>query len=467
MITPVIMAGGSGTRLWPISRSSHPKQFISLQGKSTMLQDTLNRIRNLTKSDPIIICNEKHRFFVAEQLRQIDRPGTILLEPFARNTAPAIALAALYEKKQDTVLLVLPADHVIQDESGFRKAIQKALPLAEDGKLVTFGIAPTEPHTGYGYIEAGEEMIDGFKVNSFREKPNIKEAEDFIRDGNYFWNSGMFLFKANQYLKELKNFRPKIYQICQESTENFQTDLDFTRINKTVFEKCPNESIDYAVMEETENAVVFPLNAGWSDIGSWSSLWEISKKDERANAIYGDVLTHKTSNSYIKSEEKLVAVVGVDNLVIVSNKDSVLIANKDNDQDIKEIVKNLESNSRTEFDLHREVHRPWGKFDSVDSGDGYQVKRITVNPGAKLSVQMHHKRSEHWVVVKGIAHVGLDKSEYILNENQSIYIPLGSIHWLENREKTPLEVIEVQTGTYLGEDDIVRFEDTYGRIDNE
>ena len=462
-ICPVIMAGGSGTRLWPLSRAAHPKQFLRLHGEDTMLQTTVNRLSGLDIQSPITICNEEHRFFVAEQLREIDKLGSIILEPVGRNTAPAIALAAL-TVKDDPLLLVLAADHVIQDEAAFNAAVVRAIPLAETGKLVTFGIVPSEPDTGYGYIKRGNDFGEGFTVDEFAEKPSLEVAQGYISSGEYYWNSGMFLFRASSYIEELNKFRPDILEQCKASVMDVKADLDFLRINKETFESCPAESIDYAVMEKTSQAVVVSMDAGWSDIGSWSSLWDISEKDGDGNSTHGDVILHNTHNSYVKTDERLVAAIGVNDLVIVSTKDALMVAHKDSVQDVKIITANLKARSRREWELNHEVFRPWGKYDSIDSGDRYQVKRITVKPGAKLSVQMHHHRSEHWVVVSGTARVTNGESTFLLAENESTYIQAGIVHALENPGKVDLELIEVQTGLYLGEDDIVRFEDIYGRV---
>lgn len=462
-IVPVIMAGGSGTRLWPLSRAAHPKQFLRLHGEDTMLQATVKRLSGLDIQSSITICNEEHRFFVAEQLREIDKLGSIILEPVGRNTAPAIALAAL-TVKDDPLLLVLAADHVIQDEAAFNAAVMRAIPLAEAGKLVTFGIVPSEPDTGYGYIKRGNDLGEGFTVDEFVEKPSLEVAQGYISSGEYYWNSGMFLFRASSYIEELKKFRPDILEQCKASVMDVKADLDFLRINKETFESCPAESIDYAVMEKTSQAVVVSMDAGWSDIGSWSSLWDISEKDGDGNSTHGDVILHNTHNSYVKTDERLVAAIGVNDLVIVSTKDALMVAHKDSVQDVKIITANLKARSRREWELNHEVFRPWGKYDSIDSGDRYQVKRITVKPGAKLSVQMHHHRSEHWVVVCGTARVTNGESTFLLAENESTYIQAGIVHALENPGKVDLELIEVQTGLYLGEDDIVRFEDIYGRV---
>ncbi|EKO36118.1 mannose-1-phosphate guanylyltransferase/mannose-6-phosphate isomerase [SAR86 cluster bacterium SAR86E] len=464
IICPVILVGGAGTRLWPLSRSKHPKQFFALNNEYTMLQNTLMRLSGLTVKDPIFICNEDHRFFVAEQLRAIDQHGSIILEPEGKNTAPAIALAALQSLEKDPLLLVLSADHEVKDIYAFQNAIKSAINLAESGKLVTFGIVPNEPHTGYGYIKTGSAEGSGYTINSFIEKPSLRLAEDFLKSKDYYWNSGMFLFKASALLSELNKFRPDIYQACKDAMSDNKEDLDFIRINENAFRSCPSESIDYAVMENTDNGVMVPMNAGWSDIGSWLSLWKASEKDKNDNFHHGDIICHDTNGCYIRSEDKLIAAVGINDLVIVSTKDAVMVAHKNNVQDIKKITDKLKDESRSEHELHREVFRPWGKYDSVDIGEGYQVKRITVKPGAKLSLQKHHHRSEHWIVVVGTAKVTIEEETFLLSVNESTYIPVGSVHALENPEKIDLELIEVQTGSYLGEDDIVRLQDVYGRV---
>ena len=465
MIKAVVMAGGSGTRLWPLSRAAHPKQFLALHGDDTMLQATFKRLDGLNIQSSVTICNEEHRFFVAEQLREIDKLGSIILEPVGRNTAPAIALAALSSAEgEDPLLLVLAADHVIKDEVAFTQTVMNAIPLAEAGKLVTFGIVAHEPNTGYGYIKKGESQGPGFAVDAFVEKPSIEVAKEYLESGDYLWNSGMFLFKASCYLEELKKHRRDIYEACQLAMEGASKDNDFLRVNELAFDACPSDSIDYAVMEKTDDAVVVPMDAGWSDIGSWSSLWDISDKDGNGNATYGDVILHEANNSYIRTDGKLVAAIGVDDLVIVSTKDVLVVAHKDSVQDVKAVAQQLKAESRTEWEHHREVYRPWGKYDSIDSGDRYQAKRITVKPGAKLSVQMHYHRAEHWVVVSGTAKVTNGEKTFILSENESTYIPVGVIHALENPGQVPLEMIEIQSGSYLGEDDIVRFEDVYGRV---
>lgn len=461
-ICAVIIAGGSGTRLWPLSRASYPKQFLKLYGDKTMLQDTLGRLSGLDLKSNITICNEDHRFLVAEQLREIGNLGTIILEPIGRNTAPAICLAAL-STKDDPLLLVLPADHIITDIVAFEESILNAVPLANDGKLVTFGIVPSEPHTGYGYIKRGKKDGLSFEVDQFIEKPKINDAKKYFESDNYFWNSGMFLFKSSRFIEELERFCPDIYTACKEAVGVQKKDLDFVRIGETAFTNCPSKSIDYAVLEKADNVNVVPMDAGWSDIGSWSSLWEHSEKDLNGNVIKGDVIVNNSRNNLIRSDDRLVTALGVENLIVVSTKDVLMVANKDEVQNIKSIVQYLKESSRDEWKIHREVYRPWGKYDSVDFGSRYQVKRITVNPGAKLSVQKHHHRSEHWVVVSGIAKVTKNDKTFLISENESTYIPVATVHALENPGKVFLELIEVQSGSYLGEDDIVRIEDRYGR----
>ncbi|MFP8967015.1 mannose-1-phosphate guanylyltransferase/mannose-6-phosphate isomerase [Pokkaliibacter sp. CJK22405] len=467
-ITPVILAGGSGTRLWPMSRALYPKQFLSLHDEATMLQATLQRLEGFSTAPAQIICNEEHRFIVAEQLRKNAIPARIVLEPAGRNTAPAIAIAALLALKEnndeDPALLVLAADHVIQNTAAFHAALAAAQPLAAAGKLITFGIVPDQPHTGYGYIRRGTPVNDqAFAVDSFVEKPALETAEDYLASGNYYWNSGMFMFRASVYLAELQRQRPDIYGACVQAIAATSVDLDFIRLTEKAFVECPSESIDYAVMEGTQSAVVVPMDAGWSDVGSWSSLWEIADKDAQGNVLRGDVLCEDTHNCYLHSDDKLIASVGVSDLIVVDTPDAVMVAHKDNVQEVKKIVSRLNASERSEATLHRKVYRPWGNYDSIDMGERFQVKRIVVKPGAKLSVQMHHHRAEHWIVVSGTARVTIDSKETLLTENQSIYIPLGAVHALENPGKIPLELIEVQSGAYLGEDDIVRFEDKYGR----
>ncbi|WP_311950623.1 mannose-1-phosphate guanylyltransferase/mannose-6-phosphate isomerase [Halomonas piscis] len=465
-LCPVIMAGGTGSRLWPLSRQLNPKQFLPLIGNRSMLQATMERLDGISYADPILICNEEHRFLAAEQLRQLGKAPSILLEPVGRNTAPAIALAALHalEREGDPVLLVLAADHLIQRVEAFHEAINAALPLAEAGRLVTFGIVPTQAETGYGYIQRGASLGEkGFEVSRFVEKPDHETAEDYLASGEFFWNSGMFLFRASRYLEELQRHAPEIVTACRQALEEGQRDLDFLRVGKDAFSACPEDSIDYAVMEKTASAAMVSLDAGWSDIGSWSALWDVSDKDANDNVLRGDVIAEATSHTLVQAEHRLVATLGVENLVVVETKDAVLVAHKDKVQDVKRIVAKLKAAGRSEHLNHREVYRPWGVYDSVDQGQRYQVKRITVNPGAKLSVQMHHHRAEHWVVVSGTARVTVGDKSYLVTENESTFIPIGQVHALENPGQISLELIEVQSGSYLGEDDIVRFEDKYGR----
>ncbi|GAA4496396.1 mannose-1-phosphate guanylyltransferase/mannose-6-phosphate isomerase [Pseudaeromonas paramecii] len=471
MLIPVIMAGGSGSRLWPLSRELYPKQFLKLDGEVTMLQATVNRLQQLACEQPLVICNEDHRFLVAEQLRHLGKLAhNIILEPAGRNTAPAIALAALTALQtagegEDPLLLVLAADHVIRDEAAFTASVQAALPHALAGKLVTFGIVPTHAETGYGYIRRGAAQQGAFAVAQFVEKPDAATAEGYLASGEYYWNSGMFLFRASRFLAELKAFRPDIYAACSLAVGTINPDLDFVRVDKAAFLACPSDSIDYAVMEKTADAVVVPMAAGWSDVGSWSSLWEISVKDEAGNVFRGDVMQHASGNNYVFAESSLVSLVGVDNLVVVQTKDAVLVVDQRQVQDVKKIVEGLKAAGRTEHQVHREVYRPWGKYDAIDQGDRYQVKRITVKPGEMLSLQRHHHRAEHWIVVSGTARVTLGAREFLLTENQSTYIPLGELHRLANPGKVPLELIEVQSGSYLAEDDIVREQDHYGRME--
>ncbi|SPJ34394.1 mannose-1-phosphate guanylyltransferase/mannose-6-phosphate isomerase [Kushneria phyllosphaerae] len=468
MFLPVIMAGGSGSRLWPLSRPLYPKQFLPLENNGhTLLQQTVQRLEKLDHLPPLLICNEEHRFLAAEQMRVKGTDhGGILLEPFGRNTAPAIALAAIgsMSNGNDPVLLVLAADHYMDDVAAFQEAVRKAQMAAEEGHLVTFGIKPTHPETGYGYVKAGEDGAqDYIPVESFVEKPDEVTAQRYLAEGGYYWNSGMFMFKASRYLEELGKYRPDILEACQHSMAHISADMDFLRIDTAAFEACPSESIDYAVMEHTDSAVVVPMEAGWSDVGSWSAVWEVNDKDEAGNVSHGDVAIHQSSNCLAYSQSRLVSLVGLDNIMVVETKDAVLVASRDSAQEVKTLVERLKTEQRKEVLQHREVYRPWGKYDAIDCEPRYQVKRITVNPGQKLSVQMHHHRSEHWVVVSGTALVGINGEEQLVAENQSVYIPLGATHFMANPGKIPLELIEVQSGAYLGEDDIVRFDDIYGR----
>ena len=468
-LQPVLLSGGSGTRLWPLSREAYPKQFLPLAGDDTMLQATWLRVAALADAAhalnrPIVVAGEDHRFLVAEQLRQIGAPvPAILLEPIGRNTAPAIAAAALQAMAagDDPLLLVLPSDHVVRDADAFRNAVRVAMPAAEAGALVTFGIVPNAPETGFGYIQAA--AGDGVrKVLRFVEKPDAATAQSYLGAGGYFWNSGMFLLRASRYLEELQRFRPEIVDAVRAAFEGAARDGDFIRLDKQAFSSCPSDSIDYAVMEKTDAAMVLPVDIGWNDVGSWSALWDVSEQDGDGNAHHGDVIAIDSRNSYAYAQ-RLVALVGVDDLVVVETDDAVLVARKDKVQQVKDVVATLKSQQRTQAALHREVHRPWGSYDSVDAGDGFQVKRIKVKPGARLSLQSHTRRAEHWIVVRGVARVTRDNDVFELFANQSTYIPIGAKHRLENPGAEILELIEVQSGDYLGEDDIVRFEDIYGR----
>lgn len=470
MIHPVIMAGGTGSRLWPLSRQLNPKQFLKLTDSPlSMLQSTVARLDGMNAQEPLLICNEEHRFLAAEQMRQSGHEDSrIILEPCGRNTAPAIALAALQlcesAEGTDPLMLVLAADHLIQDVQAFQKGVEKAIPLAQKGKLVTFGIVPHQPETGYGYIHRGDELsANSYSVDRFVEKPDLETAKTYIASGEYLWNSGMFLFSAKQYLAELEQHRPDILSACRGAMTNISEDLHFIRVNSDLFATCPSESVDYAVMEKTDHAAVVALDAGWSDIGSWSALWDVSEKDQDGNNLRGDVIAQQTHNTLVRADSRLVATIGVDNLVVIETKDAILVAHKDSVQDVKSVVEKIRSDGRHEHMNHREVYRPWGIYDSIDNGARYQVKRITVKPGAKLSVQMHHHRAEHWVIVSGTARVTNGEKTYLVTENQSTYIPIGQVHSLENPGVIDLELIEVQSGSYLGEDDIVRYEDRYGR----
>ncbi len=464
MLQPVLLSGGSGTRLWPLSREAYPKQFLPLAGSETMLQATWQRVQALADAAPIVVAGEEHRFLVAEQLRQIGAPTpAIVLEPAGRNTAPAIAAAAMQAMAggDDPLLLVLPSDHVVRDADAFRAAVQRAMPAADAGALVTFGIVPDAPETGFGYIQAaaGEGVR---KVLRFVEKPDATTAQAYLEAGGYYWNSGMFLLRASRYLQELTRFQPTMVAAVQAAMEAAARDGDFIRLDKTAFAACPADSIDYAVMEKTDAAAVLPVDIGWNDVGSWSALWDVSPQDADGNATHGDVIAIDSRNSYAYAR-RLVALVGVDDLVVVETDDAVLVARKDRVQQVKDVVAQLKAQQRTQAALHREVHRPWGSYDSIDMADGFQVKRIKVKPGARLSLQSHKRRAEHWVVVRGTARVTRDNDVFELFANQSTYIPIGAKHRLENPGTDMLELIEVQSGDYLGEDDIVRYEDAYGR----
>ena len=477
MITPVILAGGSGTRLWPLSRKLNPKQFLKIFGNFTMFQQTLKRLHGLSLEKYIVVCSEEHRFLAGEQLSEIGiKDFSLILEPMSKNTAPAIALAAFHslaewskrgEEAIDPVLLVLPADHVVKDESAFRSAVIKAMPVVQEGKLIAFGIVPTSPETGYGYIEFDrndENEKYAYNVLSFKEKPSLDDAKKFLQTGRFYWNGGIFMFKAQSYLNALRKHAKEIYEFCEKSMKKTSTGMEFIRVDASAFEQTPSMSIDYAVMEKTDIASVVPLDAGWSDIGSWTSLWEASERDVDGNALLGDVKIVDAKNSLVRAESRLVAAVGVQDLVVVETRDAVLVAHKEHVQEIKSLVENIRQSGRQECLNQREVFRPWGSYDSLERGERFQVKRIKVKPGAKTSLQMHHHRAEHWIVVKGTARVTIDEKTMLLAENESVYIPMGKPHRLENPGKIFLELVEVQSGGYLEEDDIVRIEDSYGRM---
>lgn len=467
-LIPLVISGGSGTRLWPLSRKQRPKQFLPVIGDLTLFQSTLLRLQDIADIEPtLVVCNESHRYMVAEQLRELNLENQgIILEPFGRNTAPAIALAALYLKQQnkDAHLLVLPADHVITDIEAFYEAISSAVSISSDGYLATFGIRPNKPETGYGYIRKGQGINNNaFLVSAFVEKPDITTAKKYLDEGDFLWNSGMFLFKASRYLEELEKFYPSILDTCIKALPE-DCKKDFIFVNEKEFSNCIDISIDYAVMEKADSAAVIPLNAGWNDVGAWSSVWEVGTKDQDGNVLRGDTLLHNAHRNLVYTEQRLVTLVGVDNLVVVDTKDATLVAHRDKVQDVKKIVDQLNASNRSEAILHREVNRPWGSYDCIDNGQRFQVKRIVVKAGEQLSLQMHHHRAEHWIVVSGTAQVRCGDKTFLLTENQSTYIPLGEVHSLANPGKVPLEIIEVQSGSYLGEDDIVRFEDQYGRV---
>ncbi|MFV3414212.1 mannose-1-phosphate guanylyltransferase/mannose-6-phosphate isomerase [Pseudomonas nitroreducens] len=466
---PVILSGGSGSRLWPLSRKQYPKQFLALTGEHTLFQQTLERLVFEGMEPPVVVSNQEHRFIVQEQLEALNlKTQSILLEPFGRNTAPAVAIAAmkLLAEGRDELLLVLPADHVIDDQRAFQRALALATNAAEKGEMVLFGIPANRPETGYGYIKAGDErgLPDGvIRVERFIEKPDEARAQQFVEDGGYFWNSGMFLFRASRFLEELKKHDADIYDTCLLALERSQHDGELINIDAATFECCPDNSIDYAVMEKTRRACVVPLAAGWNDVGSWSSIWEVHDKDADGNVTMGDVVVHDSHNCLVHGNGKLVSVVGLEDIVVVETKDAMMIAHKDRVQDVKKVVNQLDAAGRSETQNHCQVYRPWGSYDSVDMGGRFQVKHITVKPGARLSLQMHHHRAEHWIVVSGTAQVTCDDKTFLLTENQSTYIPIASVHRLANPGKIPLEIIEVQSGSYLGEDDIERLEDVYGR----
>ena len=474
-IIPVILCGGSGTRLWPISRQSFPKQYLPLSSNNekSLLQNTYERVKDIKGiCNPILVCNEEHRFIAAEQMREINtKPISILLEPFGKNTAPAIALSALIalEKAHDPILIVLSSDHEVKDKEKFIETVKDGINFAKKDKLITFGVIPTHPETGFGYIKADKHLIEGnsnaYEIAEFTEKPNIKKAERFILDGRYTWNSGMFIFRAKEIIKEIEKLSPEILEFCRKSLNNSEYDLDFRRLNKESFSKCPDVSIDVAVMEKTNRGLVIPLDAGWSDIGSWQAVWETSNKDQSENVIKGKVILNDSKKCLIRSEHRLVVGLGLNNLVVVETNDALLIAEMSKTQKVKDIVQTLKEKKLPESYQHRTIYRPWGFYNSVVEEPRWQVKQIFVKPGEQLSLQMHHHRSEHWIVVKGTAKVEINHNESILAENQSIYIPLGTKHRLTNPGKIPLIIIEVQSGSYVGEDDIIRFEDNYGRTD--
>lgn len=467
LLRAVILCGGSGTRLWPLSRAQYPKQFLPLIDEHSLLQATLLRLQGLPNMGvPLLVSNDAQRFLVAEQLRLLDLTAEILLEPAARNTAPAIAAAAAWAVPRTgaaTLLLVLPSDHVVQDVEAFQLAVRAAIPHAQAGRLVTFGIVPTRPETGYGYIKRGGAVEGGFAVDRFVEKPDAETAGQYVESGEYYWNSGMFLFQAGRYLQELTNLAPDVANPAMESAASARTDLDFVRLEASAFERCRADSIDYALMEKTREGVVIPLAAGWNDIGAWDALCQEIEEDGDGNACRGDVIAYRTENSLIRAESRLVATVGVSGLIVVETADAVLVASKECAQDVKYVVERLKNEQRAESDCHTRVFRPWGSYEGIALGSRYQVKRIVVKPGCSLSLQMHHHRAEHWVVVKGTAKVQRGEEILMLTENQSTYIPLGEIHRLENPGKIDLEIVEIQSGAYLGEDDIVRLEDNYGR----
>jgi mannose-1-phosphate guanylyltransferase/mannose-6-phosphate isomerase len=468
LVHPVIMSGGAGSRLWPLSRQLYPKQLLPLAGERTMIQETARRVRGAGFAAPMAVCNQEHRFLIAEQLRESDAADpTIVLEPVGRNTAPVAAVASLLLADQDpsALILLMPADHVVLDTNAFQRVVAIAADAARTGAIVTFGIAPKGPETGYGYIQRGEasSVAGAFRVRRFEEKPDRETAKGYIDAGDYYWNGGIYVFSAKTYLDELQKLEPKMVECCREAVAKGRRDLDFFRLDEQAFTACPSKSIDYAVMEHTKHAAMVPVDMGWSDVGSWQSLWEIAARDGNGNASEGDVVALNVSNSYLRSEGPLLAAVGLEDMVVVATQDAVLVTRRGTTQDVKKVVEEIERSGRHHHLHHRQVFRPWGSYDSIDCGDRFQVKRIVVNPGAKLSLQMHHHRAEHWIVVTGTAKVTCDEKVFLLRENESTYIPLGSRHRLENPGSIPLHLIEVQSGSYLGEDDIVRFEDRYGR----
>mgnify|MGYP000679859239 FL=1 len=476
-IQPVVLSGGSGTRLWPLSREKYPKQLLPLIGDDSLLQATVRRVEGIAGleiAEPMVVCNEEYRFVIAEQLRLMGTPGAIVLEPFGRNTAPALTLAALAAMRDgdDPVLLVMPSDHVILDVPAFQSVVREGAELAERGAIVTFGITPDSPETGYGYIQGGDEFGDGGArtIARFVEKPDLATAQVYLDDGSYYWNSGLFMMRASVWLAAIEICRGDILAACVAAWEQGSVDGEFLRVDKDAFAQCPKDSIDYAVMERLASSkdtlppgVVIPLSAGWSDVGAWDALWEVLPKNEDGNVIQGDVVMVGSHNTLAISEGRLLACLGVDDMIVVQTPDAVLVAHKSKTQEVKEIVDHLKREGRSEGMLHRKVYRPWGSYDGVDVGERFLVKRIVVKPGSCLSLQMHHHRAEHWIVVRGTAKVTRGDSTFLVSENESTFIPLGTHHRLENPGRIPLEMIEVQSGSYLGEDDIVRFEDVYGR----
>jgi len=468
---PVILAGGAGSRLWPVSREFYPKPLLPMFGSNSLLQDTVTRLDRISAvTRPLFVCNEEHRFLVAEQVRALGKdPEAILLEPEGRNTAPALTIAALYlvDKDPDAIMVVMPADHVIPDQAAFSDAVEQGADLAEKGYLVTFGVLAHKPETGYGYIRRGNE-IDGtgvFAVESFVEKPDFDVAQEYTESSEYFWNSGIFLLRGDRWLEEIGKFRPEILQACQAAMASSKQDSDFLRVDKQAFISSPSDSIDYAVIENTDRAAMVPLTTSWSDVGCWSAVWDISERDESGNVSKGDVLVHESRNSLLLADSRCVAAVGLDDVIVVETADAVLVADKKRCQEVKAIIDQLKANNREEYRFHSRVYRPWGDYEGIDLGARYQVKRLRVKPGAKLSLQMHHHRAEHWIVVSGTAKVTRGEDVFILSENESTFIPVGTQHRLENPGTIPLEIIEVQSGSYLGEDDIVRFEDIYNRVE--
>ena len=467
---PVILSGGSGSRLWPLSREHYPKPLLPLVSHQTLLQDTACRLDDIDDlGNAVYVCNEEHRYLLGEQIAQLGkRPATIILEPEGRNTAPALTLAALFLVRQDpdAMMVVMPADHVMTEPAAFVEAVRAGSANADAGELVTFGIVPDAPETGYGYIRRDEKQANGpaYRVGQFVEKPDLDTAESYLASGDYYWNSGIFMMRADKWLQSIGQFRPEIVAACRTAMDAGRRETDFYRIDRKAFTACPSDSIDYAVMEKTDDAVVIPISAGWSDVGAWPALWNVCPRDEAGNVIQGDVIAHDTNNAFLVAQHRCLATVGLDNIIVVETADAVLVASKDKAQDVKEVVKRLKDEQRDEHMVHREVFRPWGSYEGIDEGHRYQVKRLMVKPGAAISLQMHHHRAEHWIVVKGTALVTCGDQVFHLHENESTYIPIGEKHRLENPGKTPLEIIEIQSGGYLGEDDIVRFEDIYDRV---